>query len=232
MSNLMCDMKELLKYEVCERHSFFQMKYFIINKEPTVQAKMWQCLREIKTRYESLEALELELEECKDNLELIELDINNITSVLSKKSDKFTASKKRRIEILLQKTKRKKIAAEKNIVNLQNKKKYLEEESGFFVMLFKSMEKVEPLKNFDDLDVQKQYWNEKLLQKINLKMLMQSNIDIELIETILALPDDIPIKKQTLTNLNNRHEQLAEMQNQAEKMLLKQENNGNSNINS
>lgn len=231
MSNLMCDMKELLKYEVSERHSFFQMKYFIINKEPTVQAKMWQCLREIKNRYESLEALELELEDCKDNLELIDLDINNITSVLSKKSDKFTANKKRRIEILLQKTKRKKIAAEKNIVNLQNKKKYLEEEAGFFVMLFKSMEKVEPLKNFDDLDVQKQYWNEKLLQKINLKMLMQSNIDTELIETILALPDDIPIKKQTLSNLNNRHEQLVEMKNQAE-MLLKQENNGNSNINS
>ena len=90
------------------------------------------------------------------------------------------------------------------------------------------MEQVEPLKNYDDINVQKEYWGEKLLQKINLKMLMQSHVDTELIETVLSLPDDVPIKMQTIKNLDNRHQQMLEMKNQTERELQKkQEKNGN-----
>jgi len=232
MENLMDSMREILKYEIAERHSYFQMKYFIINKEPTNQAKMWQCIREIKSRYESLEALELEIEDSKDNLELIDLDINKISKTLENKAKDFSNSKKRRIEILLQKTKRKRYVAEKNLQNLSVKKRYLEEEANFFVVLFNGINNAEPLKNYDDLDVQKEYWNEKLLQKINLKMLMQSNVDTELIETVLALPDDIPIKIQTVKHLDDKHQHLLNMKNQMENALFnQQETNGTKNIN-
>lgn len=219
MENLIDRMREVLKNEIAERHSYFQMKYFIVNKEPTVQAKMWQCLREIKSRYESLEALELELEDSKDNLELIDIDINKISKTLDNKTKEFTEIKRKKLEILLRKTKRKKIVAEKNLQELAKKKKYLEEESNFFVVFFKEIEKIEPLKNYDDLDVQKEYWNEKLLQKVNLKMLMQNHVDTELIETVLALPDDVHIKMQTVKHLDDKHQHLLNIKTQMENSI-------------
>ena len=51
------------KQEINSRHSYFQLKYFLIGKEPTLQSKMWQCLRELKTRNESITNMDLELEE-------------------------------------------------------------------------------------------------------------------------------------------------------------------------
>jgi prephenate dehydrogenase len=38
------------KHPLTGRHSYFQLKYFIVGKEPTPQAKIWQCLREMKAR--------------------------------------------------------------------------------------------------------------------------------------------------------------------------------------
>jgi len=59
-------------------------------------------------------------------------------------------------------------------------------------------------------------------------MLMQSHVDTELIETVLSLPDDVPIKMQTIKNLDNRHQQMLEIKNQTERELQKkQEKNGN-----
>jgi hypothetical protein len=222
--DLLKDMKDILHYEIAERHSYFQMKYFIVNKEPTHQSKMWQCLREIKSRHESLEAIEMEIDEGKDNLELIDIDINKITAKYEKWVSAGKDSSTLKIaEIKLKKAKRRKVLAKKNVDNLVKKKKYLEEEANFFVLAFKSLQAVEPLKEFDDLDSQKKYWGEKLLQKINLKMLLQSHVDTELIETVLALPDDIPIKSQTVKNLDNRHQQLIQMKSQAEQALTQKQ---------
>ena len=228
MENLLSEMQNILSNEIAERHSYFQMKYLIVNKEPTTQAKMWQCLREIKARYESLEAIDMEIEDSKDNLELIDLDINKLNRIFEKKSKDFNVEKLRRFEIHLKKINRKRFIADKNLQILQKKKKYIEEEYEFFVVLFKGLEQVEPLKNYDDINVQKEYWGEKLLQKINLKMLMQSHVDTELIETVLSLPDDVPIKMQTIKNLDNRHQQMLEMKNQTERELQKKQvKNGN-----
>ena len=95
MENLLSEMQSILSNEIAERHSYFQMKYFIVNKEPTTQAKMWQCLREIKARYESLEAIDMEIEDSKDNLELIDLDINKLNRIFEKKSKDFNVEKLR-----------------------------------------------------------------------------------------------------------------------------------------
>jgi len=222
-------MNEILNYEMAERHSYFQMKYFIVNKEPTTQSKMWQCLREIKSRYESLQALDLEIDESKDNLELIDININKMIAMYDKKVSMGKPSDSLKIsEIKLRKAKRQRVMADKNIETLVKKKKNLEEEANFFVLSFRNLEVVEPLKDYDDLESQKQYWGEKLLQKINLKMLLQSQVDTELIETVLALPDDIPIKVQTVKNLDSMHKKMIQMKSQAEQAISqKQELNGN-----
>jgi hypothetical protein len=228
-TNILKQMNEILNYEMAERHSYFQMKYFIVNKEPTTQSKMWQCLREIKSRYESLQALDLEIDESKDNLELIDININKMIAIYDKKVSMGKPSDSLKIsEIKLRKAKRQRVMADKNIETLVKKKKNLEEEANFFVLSFRNLEVVEPLKDYDDLESQKQYWGEKLLQKINLKMLLQSQVDTELIETVLALPDDIPIKGQTVKNLDSMHKKMIQMKNQAEQAISqKQELNGN-----
>jgi len=228
-TNILTQMNEILNYEMAERHSYFQMKYFIVNKEPTTQSKMWQCLREIKSRYESLQALDLEIDESKDNLELIDININKMTAIYDKKVSMGKPSDSLKIsEIKLRKAKRQRFMADKNIETLVKKKKNLEEEANFFVLSFRNLEVVEPLKDYDDLESQKQYWGEKLLQKINLKMLLQSQVDTELIETVLALPDDIPIKGQTVKNLDSMHKKMIQMKSQAEQAISqKQELNGN-----
>jgi hypothetical protein len=205
------------------------MKYFIVGKEPTTQAKMWQCIREIKSRHDSLEAIELEIEDANDNLELIEININRDKAILDRKKSKGRSPTAIRIsEINLRRIERQRLAAKKNIEALAKKRKCLQEEAKFFLLAFKSLRDVEPLLDYDDLKAQKQYWGEKLLQKINLKMLMQSHVDTELIETVLALPDDIPIKEQTLKNLDMRHKQMVEMKKHTETALAnKQETDGN-----
>lgn len=224
---LMSDISEILKNEVAERHSYFQMKYFIVNKEPTHQSKMWQCIREIKSRHESLLALDMEVEDSKENLELMQMDVDRLTLSLERKRSVGGKQKPlRRAEIRLNKARRHMLAASRNLEGLEKKRKNLEEEAAFFVAAFKSLHEAEALRNYDDIDAQKQYWGEKLLQKINLKMLLQSHVDTELIETVLALPDDIPIKEQTIRNLDTCHKQMIHMKKQSEQ-ILKQENNGN-----
>lgn len=129
-NELMPQMALLLKNNVVERHSYFQMKYFIINKEPTTQAKLWQCLREIKSRFEALQALSMELEDGKDNIELVNIKIDK----LAKKIETYEENEevtKRELEIQLKKTIRRRVAAFKNIVQLEEKKKSLEEEGRF-----------------------------------------------------------------------------------------------------
>lgn len=222
VDNLMGDMAEILKNNVVERHSYFQMKYFIVHKEPTTQAKLWQCLREIKTRYEALEAAELEIEEGKDNLELINIKIEKLGKKRWNDNIDTLEEDKQEAKIELRKLERKKIAGAKNIKKLQEKKKSLEEESRFFVETFKVLLQEEPLKPFDDFDSQCEYWGERLQNKMNLKMLTQGALDVDLIETILALPDRIPIKEQTIKSLELRNQKMQALLNQEISTKLKE----------
>ena len=174
---------------------------------------MWQCLRELKVRKESLNSLELELEDQKDKLELLEVEegLLNVSQNDLENSEKNEIIKKLKTKenyIKLRKIKRQKTSIISSLSDLLNKKKYIEEESIFFLEMFKNLEKSEPLKDLDDLEAQKEYWSEKLSQKLNLKMLLGGRLDTELVETVVALPDDINVKKQILNTLNLRHAQI------------------------
>lgn len=204
------EISRILEKNVPQRHSYFQLRYFVIGKEPTNQSKMWQCLREMKARKESLDSIELEVQEQIDSLELCEIE----EQALELRSDQglgqeFHELAKKEKEVKSRKVKRQKRAIKSSIVQLLNRKKYIEEELNFFLEMFKTLEKVEPLKDLDDLDSQKAYWSEKLAQKLNMKMLLGGQLDSDLVETIVALPDDMEIKKQMLNTLAIRHEQIV-----------------------
>lgn len=185
--------------ELSSRHSYFQLQYFLIGKEPTNQSKMWQCLRELQSRKDNLENLELQIEEEKDNLELQKL------SILELKNEENNADdiKRKKIEIKIRSLNRSINSIDKNISSLNSKKKNIEEECEFFIKTFQNINKKEPLKHFDDLPSQKEYWDTKLLEKVNLRLIANNNIDADLLETILALPDDTQIKKLILSKINN-----------------------------
>lgn len=199
-NELLTEIDEVLKNDVSQRHSYFQMKYFIIGKEPTLQAKMWQCLRELKSRRESLSAIELEFEDLKDKLELLDISIKRFEM-----AENLSDIDKDEIKIKIRQINRQKNAIRTNLLQLVDRQKWIKEESRFFLDTFQNFVKIEPLKHFDDIDAQKHYWSERLTQNLNLKMLSSNQLDTELIETIIALPDDMLIKKQTLGTLHLRH---------------------------
>jgi hypothetical protein len=221
-SNLIVEMEKALKNEVIQRHSYFQLKYFLIGKEPTLQSKMWQCLRELKTRHESLKNIELELEETKDKIELLDINAKRIQIELEKTTfsdNNFQDLFARECGVKTRQSARQKEALIDSTKQLEERRRYLLEECRFFLETFKNIEKMECLRNFDDIESQKEYWHEKLTQKINLKMLTNSSIDTDLIETIVALPDEVPIKKQTLQNLNMRQNEMLQKLNQVAKKI-------------
>ena len=57
-------------------------------------------------------------------------------------------------------------------------------------------------------------------------MLTSNQLDTEMVETIVALPDDMPIKKQILNTLNLRHVSLMkQLQDTANQIESKKEEN-------
>lgn len=215
-TELIRKMDDLLKNDVVSRHSYFQLKYFLIGKEPTNQAKMWQCLRELKLRKDNLKNLLLQIEEEKDKLELHEINIIKLNKLKDQEIDEITAKEL----VVKQRQLNRAVEGVKNtILDLQEKQRFIEEECEFFLQTYNNIEKIEPIKNFDDIDAQKEYWGTKLLEKMNLKILLENNIDIELVETVLSLPDDIPIKQQVLNKLNALQANMINLQNEYTKKL-------------
>ena len=188
--------EELLKTGAVSRHSLFQLKYFIIGKEPTHQSKMWRCLSEIESRNEQISSINIEkldlidkielaqieiakLNKCKEYKELDDLDIKEISiksNIINRKINKLSKNKEK---------------IDKKLIEIQ-------EEIIFFTEAYLSLEKKEALKPFDDVSSQTEYWNEKISQDLNLRMLLGKPLDIEMVKTALALNEKVPIKQELL----------------------------------
>ncbi len=189
----------LIKTEpaISHRHTFFQLKHFIIGKELTTQAKMQKCLKEIEARVESINGMNLSIEEAEDDLELLNLKISN----LEKKKEKKGINKQYK-DIQIRKLNRKKTLLSNSIQNINKKLKETEEEVSFFTSAFKQLEKIEPLKRYDDLESNQQFWNENFGQELQLRLLLQKPLDIELVKCILALNKESPIRIEMLKILD------------------------------
>jgi len=191
------EIEQITSHRLPERHTFFQLQYFLIGKEPTVQAKMWRCVRELKARKDTLEAIKLEIEAANDDLLLINMKIEQLDAGVSDESLEKQI-KKRKLE-------RKKVATNSRLKDLNNRLESVGEESEFLVKAFRTLESIEPLKPHDDLNSQKAYWNDKLTQELNLRSLFGLPLDLELMKTILALNSDAPIKQETLKQIEKKH---------------------------
>ncbi len=203
----------ILSHDVVERHSLFQLQCFVLAKEPTIQGKLHQCLREIKSRKKSLDALELEIEEQKDNLELIDLDIADVGDIVTNTTSNPARTDVRK-SIKLRGLERKRKSAVDGLKDLEKKRKDISEELQFFCSAFDQLNRREKLKPWDDPDVQKEYWAERLRFEVNTRLLLRQLPDVELLKTVLCLNDDSPVKKGVVDMLKKVNEQSAALQQQ------------------
>lgn len=210
--------------KVVDRHSLFQLRFFVIGKEPTLQAKLWRCIKEIKSRKESIESILLEIEDIKDNIELNEIQIGEIES--SNSDDEIG---KKYNEINKRKLNRRNNSLNKSLSDHEKKLLFLYEEATFFVEAFNSLSQKEKIKDYDDLESQLEFWGKKLLEEFNLKLLMKTPLDTELIRTILSLPES-EVKKQVLTLINNiqiQNQLKIEKENLEVKKMIEEQNKEN-----
>ena len=220
-------MNKVLKNDIVNRMSFFQLQYFLINKEPTLQSKMWQCIREIRTRKDTLENLQREIAESQDQKSLLEIEIRKqkISEKKMKVALKNHSEDERKLyfdesAIKLRKFNRHIDAIKSSITEFKTRIKETTEESEWFLRTLEELQKIEPLKPFDDLESQKQYWNERLRHDMNLRLLLHHPIDVELAKTILSLNDEAPIKKE-LVNIIEKVQLMQVHQNQNLKKSLR-----------
>ena len=183
--------KKITEGRVCSRHTFFQLKHFVLGKELTTQAKLQKCIREIDARRRSLKSMILGLEDLKDELAVIDLK----ESALEKKKPKgaldneHKAIQKRRLgrrrEMLLD-----------SVEETEQKIRETEEETEFFMKAFEQLEMVEPLLRHDDPGSNAELWNETFAQDLRLRLMLQKPIDLELVKCILALGADSPVRNE------------------------------------
>lgn len=195
------------------RHSYYQLKYFVIGKEPTIQSKLWQCLRELQSRKETIESIGLQIEDIKDEIELTKIEAEKLEiNEFSTKNEKLDVVYAKEKTIKLRKLKRREESLSDNINKLEKKLKFEIQEARFFLQVFEDLEKVEKVKDYDDYEAQKEYWENKISEEINLRILTKQQINPELIKTALSLHNESEIKGNMVGILNNCRSQLESVE--------------------
>lgn len=187
------------------RHSFYQLKYFVLGKEPTTQAQLWQCLRELQARKDTIETIKLQIEDTKDEIELLKIDHEKFYADENTifQNNKLNDIVKREREIKSRRLKRKEESLVANINKLETKLQFEIQEANFFLQAFEGLEKVEKLKDFDDYDAQKELWEAKVGEEINLRILTRQPLPPDLLKTALSLHKESPIKEQVMNFLES-----------------------------
>lgn len=204
---------------VPDRSSYFQLKNFVIGKESTLDGQAWTCIRNIQERQESLQALELEIENGLDNVELLDIRLEKLGRLVT--DDEL---ERREVEIEKRKMARERKALVVNIDKLRDKIKYILEELQYFVMTFEALKHVKgAIKSFDDVEAQVEYWNAKLTEELNLNLILKRPVSTEFAKTVLALEDRVPIKKSFLQILEKMQRQTLS-EKEAAKLESKEKN--------
>lgn len=218
--NLIGKLEVALKNAPADRHSYFQLHHFVIEKETTIPGKIWQCLRELRSRKTQLEAIEREICESQDRIELLDIETeeegihlerylkgSNDATLKSIAEKKYAVNKRRK--------ERQKEAAVDGLKQLFSKKQAIIEETEFLLNAYENLCKIEQPKSLDDTEAQVEYWNEKLSQEVHLRLLLRQNLDIELVKTVLGLNSNSPIKKELLNLLQQLQQPIEHSKKEA-----------------
>ena len=195
-----------------DRHSKFQLERFVIGKEPTGHAQLWQIVRELEARKETVDSFDKDLADAEDNLELFDLKIERLNREIqraARQEDQDNDLEIQECEINIRKLQREKEALVAAARKVKHKLGCVMEEMAFLVQahdaVIKQLGEVKPL---DDEQAQREMWNEKLLEEFNLRILLQRPLDPELVRTIMCLPDETSVKQHMVKALEARQQQM------------------------
>lgn len=190
----------LTEGRVCGRHTFFQLKHFVLGKELTTQAKLQKCMREIDARKKTLKSMILGLEDALDEVEILGIKQES----LEKKKVK-NALDKRHGEIQKRKLGRRKEMLLDSIEEMRQKIRETEEETDFFINAFEQLERIEPLRRYDDPEANAEFWNDNFMEDLRLRLMLGKPIDLDLVKCILALDSSSPVKREMVGILDQVH---------------------------
>lgn len=200
----------LQKADTPDRHTFFQIEKFMIGKEPTAQSQLWAIVRELQARKETVECFNKDLKDAEDNLELFDIKIERLNRAIREQSITNSPDNDLNImenEINIRKLQRDKQQLIESARKVNKKLKCVWEEIEFLVKSYDSIIKeCGEMKPVDDLESQKEMWNEKLLEEFNLRVIFQRPFDPEFVRTVMCLHDDAPVKKHITQLVNNIQE--------------------------
>jgi len=178
--------KEIIDKEVVvNRHTDFQIEKFIIGKELTPSAQAWQCIRELKSRYESLVNLDLEIANILDDIEIKKIEIEE-------EKDKNT----RKTPFLVRKLERTLQSFKNNHEKLLENKANYEKECEKLLELFNRISANYKVKNWNDDAAQAEYFENKFANELNLDFLMGNPVNKELVRSILQLDNSSNLKNK------------------------------------
>ena len=195
-------------------HSNFQIKNFIIGKESSRIGKIWQAVREIQTRRESLANLANDLEEIKDNIELAKLDVQEESFAEASDQDPAKDSiLKARKEINIRKKERalkKLYVAQNGLLTQQNN---MLNELSVFLEVFDKLGGIEAFKNYNEEDAQVEYWRGKFEREFILSNILQQPMSPEFIKSCLALAENAKMSENIGATLDIINKKLLNQNN-------------------
>lgn len=195
---------------VSGRHTFYQLKHFVLGKEVTTQAKMWKCIRELEARVGSAKSILNGIEEAEDDLKIMDIR----AQVLEKKKSKSPLHREYK-EIKRRKLDRRRMALEESVADMRKRLSEVEEEMRFFLGAYRQMEAIEPLRPHDDPEANAEYWNQNFSQELQLRMMLHRPLDLELVKCILAMHEGSEVRREMVGILN----QIQRMASQADSKL-------------
>jgi hypothetical protein len=150
---------------------------------------------------------------------LHELEIERI-----KESQEAPLSEEEQIKI--RQTRRRIKGVDHQIESFASTIKAKENEANFLIGLYEKLIEIEPEKDWDSLEVQANYWNAKLTQEIETRLLLSQQPNAEDFKTVMAMPNGLPIKDATAKLIENRKDDVKKMVGREENPALGNEKQG------
>lgn len=200
--------------ELPDRHTFYQIEKFIIGKETTAHAQLWQIIREMDSRISTIDSLKNELETAEDDLELFDIKIERLNRKIRQEGESESEHSDlniRQCEISIRKLQREKHSLVTASRKARKKLTNVLEELAFLHMCYeKTLDTVGELKPWDDAESQKELWHEKLLEEFNLRVVLQRPLDPEFVRTVLCLDEDALVKRHMTKLVDNIQQKMLE----------------------
>jgi hypothetical protein len=202
------------QHKILPKHTNFQIEHFMIGKEFTTEGKIWQCIRELSARRDTLKNINLELSDAEDNLQLIKIKIEKlkVKSTFSKNRDLEILNQKQK-EILIRKCERKLQSLDNLHQNVIERKEAVLAECNKIIDIFNKLNPENKTINIDDDQNQLEYWNSKLNEEVTLSSVLGYPLSVDVVRSIIALPNTAPVRAQILSAMESQGKKMLNANN-------------------